>query len=152
MVLRCARFERGSSAMRLKLKMYIVTFGLTDRFDNSDYPSDFQYFDKTNKKVIGKFQDEAASIPLTEFIGLRFKMYSYTKDNSKSDWTAKGIKKYVIKKQLKHQDYKNTLLDNNKCIIKWIQFVAATMNLEVVSLIKYHCLALMINATYTRMV
>ena len=67
---------------------------------------------------VGKFQDEAASIPLTEFIGLRFKMYSYTKDNSKSDRTAKGIKKYVIKKELKHQDYKNTLLDNNKCIIK----------------------------------
>ena len=85
MVLRCARFERGSSAMRLKLKTYIVTFGLTDRFDNSDYPSDSQYFDKTNKKVIRKFQDEAASIPLTEFIGLRFKMYSCTKDNSKSD-------------------------------------------------------------------
>ena len=71
--------------MRLKLKMYIVTFGLTDRFDNNDYPSDSQYFDKTNKKVIGKFQDEVASIPLTEFIGLRFKIYSYTKDNSKRD-------------------------------------------------------------------
>ena len=26
-----------------------------DKFDNSDYPQDSPYFDKTNKKVIGKF-------------------------------------------------------------------------------------------------
>ena len=33
-----------------------------DRFDNSDYPENSPYFDKTNKKVIGKFKDEAAGI------------------------------------------------------------------------------------------
>ena len=48
-----------------------------DRFDNSDYPENSPYFDKTNKKVIGKFKDEAAGIPITEFVGLRSKMYSY---------------------------------------------------------------------------
>ena len=42
-----------------------------DRFDNSDYPESSQYFNKTNKKVIGKFKDEAAGIPITEFVGLR---------------------------------------------------------------------------------
>ena len=41
-----------------------------DRFDNSDYPESSPYFDKTNKKVIGKFKDEAAGIPITEFVGL----------------------------------------------------------------------------------
>ena len=44
-----------------------------DRFDNSDYQENSPYFDKTNKKVIGKFKDETCGIPITEFIGLRSK-------------------------------------------------------------------------------
>ena len=44
-----------------------------DRFDNSDYPESSQYFNKTNKKVIGKFKNEAAGMPITEFVGLRSK-------------------------------------------------------------------------------
>ena len=42
-----------------------------DRFNNSDYPEISPYFDKTNKKVIGKFKDEASGMPNTEFVGLR---------------------------------------------------------------------------------
>lgn len=68
-------------------------------FDNSDYPQDHQYFDTTNKKVIAKFKDEAASVPVTEFIGLRSKMYSYIKENQKGGKTAKGIKKNISKIQ-----------------------------------------------------
>ena len=64
-----------------------------DKFDNSDYSQDSQYFNRTNKKVLGKFKDEAAGIPITEFVGLRSKMYSYMKDNDKGGKTAKGIKK-----------------------------------------------------------
>ena len=43
--------------------------------------------------LVGKFKDEAAGIPITEFVGLRSKMYSYTKDNDKNEKTTKGIKK-----------------------------------------------------------
>ena len=85
-----------------------------DKFDNSDYPKDSQYFDKTNKKVIGKFKDEAAGIPITEFAGLRSKMYSYMKDNSKGGKTAKGIKKNIIKKNITHENYKNVLFNNEQ--------------------------------------
>ena len=85
-----------------------------DRFDNSDYPESSPYFDNTNKKVIGKFKDEAAGIPITEFVGLRSKMYSYIKDNNKGGKTAKGIKKNIIKNNIKHQDYKNVLLENKQ--------------------------------------
>ena len=79
------------------------------KFDNSDYPESSPYFDKTNKKVIGKFKDEAAGVPISEFVGLRSKMYSYMKDNQKGGKTAKGIKKNVIKRNIKHEDYKDTL-------------------------------------------
>ena len=85
-----------------------------DKFDNSDYSQDSQYFDKTNKKVIGKFKDEAAGIPKTEFIGLRSKMYSYIKDNNKGGKTAKGIKKNIIKKRITHENYKNVLFNNEQ--------------------------------------
>ena len=80
-----------------------------DKFANSDYAKDSPYFDATNKKAIGKFKDEAAGIPITEFIGLRNKTYSYVKDNRKNEKTAKGIRKYVIKKNITNQDYKDTL-------------------------------------------
>ena len=53
-----------------------------DKFDNSDYPEESVYLDRTKKKVIGKFKDEAAGTPIVEFIGLRSKIYSYIKDES----------------------------------------------------------------------
>ena len=85
-----------------------------DKFDNSDYSQDSQYFDKTNKKVIGKLKDEAAGIPITEFIGLRSKMYSYMKNNDEGGKTAKGIKKNIIKNNITHENYKNVLFNNKQ--------------------------------------
>ena len=85
-----------------------------EKFDNSDYIESSPYFDKTNKKVIGKFKDEAAGVPIHEFIGLRSKMYSYMKDDQKGGKTAKGIKKNTIKKDITHENYKQTLFENKQ--------------------------------------
>ena len=85
-----------------------------DKFDNSDYPEYSPFYYKTNKKVIGKFKDESAGIPIIEFIGLRSKMYSYIKDNQKGGKTAKGIKKNVIKNNIIHDDYKETLFNDKQ--------------------------------------
>ena len=85
-----------------------------DKFDNSGYSESSIYFDKTNKKVIGKFKDEAAGLPICEFVGLRSKMYSYIKDDQKGGKTAKGIKKNVIKKNITHENYKQTLFNNQE--------------------------------------
>ena len=83
-------------------------------FDNSDYPKNSSFFDDTNKKVIGKFKDEAAGIPIVEFVGLRSKMYSYMKDNKQESRTAKGIKKNVIKQKIQHDNYKDTLFNKKQ--------------------------------------
>ena len=64
-------------------------------FDNRDYPENSPYYCNANKNVIGKFKDEACGVPITEFVGLKSKMYSYVKDNEKGGRTAKGIKKNV---------------------------------------------------------
>lgn len=45
-------------------------------FDNSDYPTDSPHNDVKNKNAIGKFIDEAAGVPIVEFVGLRSKMCS----------------------------------------------------------------------------
>ena len=83
-----------------------------DMFDNSDYPVSSPYYCYVNKKTIGKFKDEACGIPITEFVGLKSKMYSYIKNDEKGGKTTKGIKKNVIKTNIKHEDYKNTLINN----------------------------------------
>jgi len=41
-------------------------------------------------------------------------MYSYAKDNSQCGKTAKGIKKIVIRKDIKHEEYKKTLFNNEQ--------------------------------------
>ena len=80
------------------------------------------------KKVIGKFKDEASSIAITHFVALRSKMYSYKTDNKKIDRTAKGIKQIVIKKTIKMY-YSIT----NKFIIKWELLQETIINLEVIN-------------------
>ena len=75
-----------------------------DMFDNSDYPKSSKFFFSENKKEIGKFKDEAAGNIITESAALKPKMYSYTTE-SKNNKTAKGVKKSVVKKEIKHQDY-----------------------------------------------
>ena len=84
-------------------------------FDNSDYPKGSKYEFQENKKVIGKFKDEAGSKIMSEFIGLRSKMYSYTvMENGKGGMTTKGIKKNVIKLDIMHEDYKKTLMNEEQ--------------------------------------
>ena len=85
-----------------------------DMFDNSDCPESSPYYCNVNKKIIGEFKDEACGLPITEFIGLKSKMYSYVKDNEKGGRTAKGIKKNVIKNNIRHEDYKNALINNEQ--------------------------------------
>ena len=94
--------------------VYLDFWNDKEKFDNSDYPENSPYFYKTNKKIIGKFKDESAGIPITEFVGLRSKMYSYVKDNEQTERTAKGIKKQTIKKDIRHEDYKHVLFNNEQ--------------------------------------
>jgi hypothetical protein len=83
-------------------------------FDLAGYPAEF-YKDDTNNKVIGKFKDEANSEPILEFVGLRPKMYSYTKlkDTPAGMKTcealrAKGIQR-AASSLLRHQDFLDQL-------------------------------------------
>ena len=85
-----------------------------DLFDNSGYAQDSPFHDATNKKVIGKMKDEAGGVPITEFVGLRSKMYSYTKAGGGGGKTAKGVKKSVIKNDVKHENYRDMLFSQEQ--------------------------------------
>ena len=74
-----------------------------EAFDNSDYPVDSPFLFINNKKaIIGKMKNEAAGCPITELVRPRSKMYSYIKYNGSGGENAKGVKKAVLKKIMKH--------------------------------------------------
>ena len=69
----------------------------------------------TIQKILHGWRDKkAAFILITEFIGIRSNIYSHIKDGDKGGKTAKGIKKNVIKKNIKHEDYKHVLFNNKQ--------------------------------------
>ena len=65
-----------------------------------------------NKKVIGLMKDELGGNIMTEFAALRAKTYSYLIGDDIEVKKDKVIKKCVIKRILKFQDYKNCLFNN----------------------------------------
>ena len=44
--------------------------------DFSNYSTKSKYYDSSNKLVIGKLKDETGGAAITEFVGLKPKMYS----------------------------------------------------------------------------
>lgn len=84
---------------------------LIDYFDTSDYPKDHFCYSLKNKKVLGKFKDECSGLPIIEFVGLRPKLYSFRIKKEKKNIIkkAKGIKKNIIEKNIKFEDYKLSL-------------------------------------------
>ena len=56
-------------------------------------------------------KDELGGDIMTEFVGLRPKLYSFRKLNGGKDKKCKGIKKCVVKKTLLLDDYKNCLFN-----------------------------------------
>ena len=59
---------------------------------------------------MGKFKDELGGVPISEYVGLRPKMYSViTKEEEIRK--AKGVKKNVVKNQITHENYLDCLFN-----------------------------------------
>ena len=67
-----------------------------------------------NKKVIGLLKDEANDDTISEFVGLRPKLYSFVTNNDYNNTTkkAKGVKKSVINKTISFKDYFTVMMNN----------------------------------------
>ena len=90
-----------------------------DIFDTSNYPEDHPSGLSTgvNNKVLGMFKDEAGGKQITEFVGLRAKLYSFKIDDI-GEKKCKGVKKTVVNKSLSFQDYKDCLCKQQSLLKK----------------------------------
>ena len=86
---------------------------LQKHFDFSNYPTSHALYSSKNKRVPGLFKDEAGGKHITEFVGLRSKMYSFIL-NGQDVKVAKGVKKNVIEKQLQFSDFKRCLFQKEQ--------------------------------------
>jgi hypothetical protein len=83
----------------------------SDLFDLSNYPKNHELYDNKNNKALGKFKNESPQ-QITEFIGLRAKLYTYSVDGeNKSHNKCKGVKSCVAKKEITIDDYRHTLYE-----------------------------------------
>ena len=109
-----------------------------EHFDFSNYPVNHPHFSTCGKKQIGLFKDELASKTLVEFVGLRAKCYSLlfeTNDNAvyregrPEKVTAKGTKRCVKERFLRHKHFRETLFTLNTVKVRQNTFVSLDHNI-----------------------
>ena len=79
-------------------------------YDTSDNPHGRPLHSIANKKVLGKMKDECAGRPIAEYVRLRPKMYSILEAAGENIKKAKGVKKAVVKKHIRHEQYREALI------------------------------------------
>ena len=84
-----------------------------EHMDFCDYPKDHPNHNVENKKALGKFKDELNGEIMTEFIGLKPKMYAFkvegeTAKEAQDHRKAKGVPKSIVKKHIMFEDFKKT--------------------------------------------
>ena len=112
--------------------IYKAFSGHPELFDFSGYEKEHKcsinnpYLVK-NKKRIGVMKDELNGMLMTEFVGLRSKLYSFKiakEDKLKAkkqkiiNQKCKGIKKNVVKNDISHQHYKQCLMEEKQLTVK----------------------------------
>ncbi|XP_029673848.1 uncharacterized protein LOC115241990 [Formica exsecta] len=81
-----------------------------DRFDTSDYAVDNAYgMPLANKKIPGAMKDENSGAIMTEFVGLRAKMYALLVDSRNDTKRIKGVKSGVVARTITFEDYARCL-------------------------------------------
>ena len=78
--------------------VYEDFYGDKNLFDFSYYSLNSKFFDPGNKKVIGKMKDECKGRIISEFVGLKSRMYSLIDENDEEVTKTKGVNK-----KLKHK-------------------------------------------------
>ena len=97
-----------------------ISSDVAAKFDTSNFPKDHPSGIEAghNKKVVGMFKDEAGGQIIEEFVGLRAKLYSYKMLEGKEEKKCKGVKKPVVKKSIKFDDYKKCLFTGKEQLRK----------------------------------
>ena len=86
--------------------VYEKVYENKDLFDFSDYSKESKFYDNSKKKLIGKMKDEMSGKVISEFVGLKSKMYSLVTVDDEEKVRAKGINK-----KLRHDEFYDILFD-----------------------------------------
>ena len=81
------------------------------RFDFSNYSTEHANYDASRAFIPGLFKDEMGGKLIDEFCGLRSKMYSILNYDGGNKKTGNGIAAQVKNDQITHEDYRNSLLN-----------------------------------------
>ena len=108
----------------------------SDWFDFSNYSKESGMFCDKNKMVPGKFKDESPDNPILEFVGLRSKMYSMLPLEGDKKATAKGVSQRITRQVIKHQDYRNCLMNNEQMSHKMVKIGHTHHQLETQVILK----------------
>ena len=116
--------DTDSLTYEIKSKnVYEEFYKWKDLFDFRNYSKDSKFFNETNKKVIGKMKDEFGGVIITEFVGLKSKMYSIKKIDGKEHNTAKGVNIAT-----EFDNFKDTLFNKKLLNIKRKEFKVKNIN------------------------
>lgn len=109
-------------------------------YDTSAYPQPKVFnIPPLNKKKPEYMKDENNGLTMTEFVGLRSKMYSVRVNGNDAMKKAKGVKKYILKKDITFDEYKRCIDEHT--IVSRSQNSIRSIRHEVLS-IKQHNIAL----------
>jgi hypothetical protein len=108
--------DTDSFIVLIKCKdFYKDLLGMLEHYDTSNYEKTHFCYSPDNKKVLGKFKDETGGIPISEFCGLRAKVYAL-RVLDEIHKKLKGIKKYALKTKIHFADYISCLRDTSLII------------------------------------
>ena len=119
------KYQNNIKLVNIDIDNYVIKIEIDNIYENfkeinkymdfSDYPPGYPNYDKTNKKVLGKFKDEMNGKITTRFIGLKPKAYCYkVYGDEKEHKKSKGVVKHKVSNQLSYKTYNKTLNRNCK--------------------------------------
>ena len=111
---RCQLVDTDTDSLLLEIETEEVYADIAqgqDLYDTSDFPKEHPLHRMANKKVIGKMKNDCAGRPIAEYVGLRPKMYSILEAGGSNSKKAKAVKKNVVKKLIRHDQYREALFE-----------------------------------------
>ena len=91
--------------MKLKQMIFFENF-----YEISDHPENSKFLEPVNKNIIGKMKDEIKGNIISEFVGLKSKIYSLAFVTHEEIEKGKDVNKSVIK-NIRHKEYVDVLLN-----------------------------------------
>ena len=79
-------------------------------FGFSDYPQDLKFFDLVNKNIIDKIKDEFKGKIISEFVGLKSKMYSSVDIDGREIKKAKRVNESTVN-NITHKEFVDVLFN-----------------------------------------